>query len=451
MNYFHITSTKDNDTISEEDFMKYAPEVNISDDSVFIDKDQRISFKLLNAKGIEDIYTIYQDENKAENPLTPDNLSLIFYFLCSFKQKIQEQPLFLEILNKNLQNLASISTVYLLNFLWSLGLHCYEFQLKLSEKDKENLNAVLLSKLESFNAQQISSVAFSLFQIYSEPQDKGNLYKLLEKTCEILFNNESMITKVDVINFLMIFISTGYKHPGLLDKFAEIVMKIKDSLTEEEIEKIISLMSEIRHSNKKMYSELISKFTSFQDAKPELASNIIFSIANVIPDETNLLKSLLKIIHAKWTYLNITNYVNLWLSLSKFKVKENEFAKTLNILKTLPNESKVFKLADLEGYEIVNIIIAMSVLKINDKDFMILLIKEMKKKLDTLPLADLVNLARSFIAYVRIFEDFFLVIHSKCCDRFKEFSKNDVALLKKTFQRVKILIPDSPFIISTVS
>lgn len=115
MNYFHITSTKDNDTISEEDFMKYAPEVNISDDSVFIDKDQRISFKLLNAKEIEDIYTIYRDENKAENPLSPE-----------------------------------ISTVYLLNFLWSLGLHCYEFQLKLSEKDKENLNAVLISKLDSF-------------------------------------------------------------------------------------------------------------------------------------------------------------------------------------------------------------------------------------------------------------------------------------------------------------
>jgi len=126
-------------------------------------------------------------------------------------------------------------------------------------------------------------------------------------------------------------------------------------------------MSEIRHSNKKIYYELISKFTSFQDAKPELASNIIFSIANVIPDDTNLLKSLLKIIHAKWSYLNITDYVNFWLSLSKFKVKENEFAKTLNILKTIPNESKVFKLADLEGYEIVNIIIAMSVLKINDR------------------------------------------------------------------------------------
>ena len=80
---------------------------------------------------------------------------------------------------------------------------------------------------------------------------------------------------------------------------------------------------------------------------------------------------------------------------------------------------------------------------------MVLLIKELKKKLDSLQTQDLVNLARSFVIYVRIFEDFFLEIHSKCCDRYKELEKNDIALLRQTFQRVKLLIPDSPFVVST--
>ena len=449
---FNFSSIKEKDNTTsnlEQEFLKMAPEVNLSDDSVFTDRDQRISYKLLNAKLVEDVYAVFQAENKPEEPLTPDNYALIFYFLCSFKQKIQEQDLFLEILNKSLEKLSSISTVYLLNFLWSLGLYCYEFQLKLSEKDKKNLNEALLKKFESFNAQQTSSVAFALFQIYSEPQDRKNLNKLLEKTCEILMANELLITKIDIINFLVIFISSGYKHNLLLEKFGEISIKLKDSLTEEEIEKIVSLMSENKFSNKKFYYELISKFCSDKEAKPDLASNLIFSIANVIPDEVDLLKSLLKIIHAKWSFLNITNYVHIWLSLSKFKIKASDFGKTLNILKTMPAESKVFKLSDLEGYEIVNIMIAMSVLKLNEKEFMVLLIKELKKKLDSLQTQDLVNLARSFVIYVRIFEDFFLEIHSKCCDRYKELEKNDIALLRQTFQRVKLLIPDSPFVVST--
>ena len=446
---YNFSSEKKNDKSPEKDFEKFASEVTMEDDTIFEDREQKLSFKLLNAKAGEDIYEIYKIENQNEKPLTADNLALIFYFLCSFKEKI-ENDLFYEILNKVLQNLNEISTVYLLNFLWSLGVYRYEFQLKLNEKDKSNLNQILIAKLDSFNIQQISSVSFAMFQIYSEHQDRKNLYILLAKACEILVQNENQITKIDIINFLIIFVSTGYKNPALLDKFNEILLKSLDKLTEEEIEKIISLMSELKYSNKKLYIEMVNKFNSLENLKSDSAGNIIFSLSSVIPEEKALLRSLLKTIHNKWNYLNITNYVNIWLALSKFKINEKEFEKTLSILKMIPNESKVFKMSDLEGFEIINIMIAMSVIKINDKEYMAELIKQLKPKLDLLKKEDLVNLARCFVIYVRIFEDFFLLIHLKCCDHFKEFDKNEKTLLKKTFERVKHLFPESPFIEPTL-
>lgn len=445
-----FSSNNEKKTESFAEFEKVASDVTLDDESVFTDKEQRLSFKLLNAKLIEEIYDIYRAENTKENPLDVNNLSLVFYFLCSYKENIQDNEIFLEILNKILQKSSEISTVYLLNFLWSLGVYRYEFQLKLQESDKTKLNKILIAKMDNFNVQQISSVSFALFQIYCEPEDKQNLYKLLEKTSEILLQNENFITKIDIINFLMILVSSGFTKKTLLEKFSEILQKTADKLEEGEIEKVISLMSELKYDNKQLYIELVQKFNCLNDLKPDLASNIIFSLANVIPEEKFLLKDLLKTVHTQWNYLNITNYVNLWLALSKFKINENDHMKTLKILKMIPQESKIFKFSDLEGYEIINIMIAMSIIKINDKDFMNLLIKELQPKLENLPLVDLVNLARCFVIYVRLFEDFFLLIHSKCCDHFKEFTKIEISLLKKTFQRVKVLIPNSPFIDPTL-
>lgn len=432
-----------------EEFKKMASE-ELTEDKVFADKEQRISFKLLNAKSAYDIIDVYKAENSVQDPLNGDMLSLIFYFLCSFKEKIQEHEVFIEILNKTLQKLSEVSTVYLLNLLWSLGIYRYQFQLKLSESDKENINNVLSSKMELFNFQQISSVSFAVFQIYSDPKDKPQLEKLLSKASEILLQNENQITKIDIINYLIIFLSSGYRNEQLLKAFKEILMRISNQLNEEEIERIISLMSELKYDDKTLYTELVSKFLEIENGKADSASNIIFSLSNIYPEEKQLLKSLLKIVHMKWNYINITNYINLWLALSKFKIKEADFNKTLGILKMIPNESKIFQWSDLEGYEFVNIIIALSVLKINDKPFMEQIIKGLRPKLDGLSLADLVNLARCFIIYVRVFENFFVEIHSKCCDHLNEFTKSEKELLKLTFQRVKILLPNSPFVDNTL-
>lgn len=80
-------------------------------------------------------------------------------------------------------------------------------------------------------------------------------------------------------------------------------------------------------------------------------------------------------------------------------------------MKHLVLASEVFVIDDFEGYELVNICVAASSLKINDREFIENLIKTIQKKISKLEKEDLINLARSFILYIRLFEDFYLEIH----------------------------------------
>ena len=63
--------------------------------------------------------------------------------------------------------------------------------------------------------------------------------------------------------------------------------------------------------------------------------------------------------------------------------------------------NKIFKLEDLESKEIINIIVAMSAIKVNDRDFLAKLVKPLEKKVMDLNKIELFNLAKSFITYVR--------------------------------------------------
>ena len=72
-------------------------------------------------------------------------------------------------------------------------------------------------------------------------------------------------------------------------------------------------------------------------------------------------------------------------------------------MKNLVLASEVFVIDDFEGYELVNVCVAVSSLKINDREFIENLVKALQKNLKKLDKDDLLNLARSFIIYIRLF------------------------------------------------
>jgi hypothetical protein len=81
-------------------------------------------------------------------------------------------------------------------------------------------------------------------------------------------------------------------------------------------------------------------------------------------------------------------------------------------MKNVISVSKIFKITDLEGFEITNIIVAASSLRINDREFIEKLIGQLEKQLEKLDKDDLMNLARCFIVYVKQFEGFYVKIHN---------------------------------------
>ena len=81
-------------------------------------------------------------------------------------------------------------------------------------------------------------------------------------------------------------------------------------------------------------------------------------------------------------------------------------------MKNLVLASEIFVIDDFEGYELVNVCVAVSSLKINDREFIENLVKALQKNLKKLDKDDLLNLARSFIIYIRLFEDFYLEVHN---------------------------------------
>lgn len=99
--------------------------------------------------------------------------------------------------------------------------------------------------------------------------------------------------------------------------------------------------------------------------------------------------------------------MNLWISLAKLKIDVAVFDKTIYLLTRLPTISRVFKLKELEPSEVISIIVVMSSLKIKNKSFLEELTNHLSKDFSRLNKNDLINLARVFIVYVRLFEDFY--------------------------------------------
>ncbi len=93
--------------------------------------------------------------------------------------------------------------------------------------------------------------------------------------------------------------------------------------------------------------------------------------------------------------------MSLWLSLARLRFDTNETEKTVRLLKDVINKSKIFSIADLESFELVNILVACSAMKVNDKVFIKCIINALEPVINQLDNSDQINLARSFLIYVK--------------------------------------------------
>lgn len=82
---------------------------------------------------MEDILAYYEQEQK-QSPLTPNQLTLFFYFLASLNTNLSPHFHVQQILTKILQNAQQLGFDELISFVWSLGNYMGQFDLTIPEQ-----------------------------------------------------------------------------------------------------------------------------------------------------------------------------------------------------------------------------------------------------------------------------------------------------------------------------
>lgn len=279
-------------------FESVAEEIQIPDSEIFTDREQRLSFQLLTAKSAEAVLVLFTTENSPPNtPLTPTELALFFYFVTSFRENLIHQPSFSLLVSLLLPVLPVLPPIYLTNVLWALGLCKSEWGMELDKTTYQAIRKAVKEKEGEFGIQQLSGVAFAIGRIWEEGEEgRREVGEIVERMAERTIKNVSTLTKADIFNFLMLFLSLNISSASSATALKSYALALSNlSLNPEEVEKAISLFSELNYSEKPFYNQMVNKLFQFPEISLETAINSIFSLSKVMPEDINSLRGLLKV------------------------------------------------------------------------------------------------------------------------------------------------------------
>lgn len=420
-------------------------------EDIFKTELQAISIKLLRATTSTEVLGMYEHEIDQGAKLGAEELCLVLYFACYYKTNIVEDPRFLHLVENIFSKLDELSPLYLFTLIHSLGIYSFDFGLNLPVDFQQKLGQLILKNLDSFELNQISATSWSSAQIINAEENSEIKEKVVTGLANILLKNSVSLTGLDYANILSTFSQCGIQNQETLDSFVKSISSNIDKLENEDLNtvtRLVMALGEIQLKDNTVFEDIFTVVLrpQIQNLSVDDAATLIIIYADKLPQKQNFFRELIKNIHVNHSDITITGYLNVWLALAKYRIQAADLEKTLNILKQIPFTNRMWKFRDLEPFELVNIIVAMSTIKLNDKEFLKILTTGLKDRLTDLDNMDLVNLARAFLLYLKQDEDFYLKIHTECCDRFKHLSSQDKNYLKEAFTKAKAYLPASPFI-----
>ena len=459
---FYFSSNKNNESAfqnpqvfhSDKEFQEGAEKVDIHSEqaSFAFETDlQATSIKLLKATSSTEVLNIYEKELSQKPDWSGEELCLVLYFACYYKTNVIDDPRFSQLIESIFSKLENISALYLFTLIHSLGIYCFEFGLNLSPIDQQKLGNLVLKNLDNFELNQVSAISWSTAQIISSEENKELKEEVITKLGELLLRNSVSLTGLDYANILSTFSQCGVKNEETISKFVASVRKSLEKLENEDLNNVTRLVMALGELPIKDNSIFVDLFENI--IRPQIhnfsiddVSALILIYADKVPTKPNYFRELIKNVHVNYPDINITGYLNIWLAMAKYRVQATDLEKTIGILKRSLVSNKIWRLQDLESFELVNVLIAMSTIKVNDKELLQILSGELESRLADLDNTDLVNLARAYTLYVKQDEDFYLRIHNECVDREKHLGSQDKKILKDTFTKAKKFLPSSPFV-----
>jgi len=412
---------------------------------------QNYSIKLLQATNSAEALEVYETAIKENPNLTGEELCMTLYFTCYYKDNVVGDERFHDLIDKVFQRIDSATSLYLFALIHSLGIYCFDFGLKLTTQQQQKLGGIILKNLEEFELNQISATSWAVSQIVSDFENKDLKEKVISELGNILLINASSLTGLDYANMLSTFSQSGITKSETIDKFVDSINKNLVKLENEDLVTITRLIMALGEVHLQDRGVLIGLFEDI--VRPQIhnftvddMTALILVYAEKFPEQQTYFKEMIKNVHVNFRDMTITSYMNVWLALAKLRIQASDIEKTLGVLRQVPWSNNLWKPKDLEGFEFVNIFVAMSTIKMNDKQFLQNIVVDLQPKLKDLDNMDLVNLARAFTLYVKQSEDFYLKIHQECCDRERHLSSQDRQLLKECFTKARQFLPSSPFV-----
>ncbi|KRX06481.1 hypothetical protein PPERSA_05094 [Pseudocohnilembus persalinus] len=420
-------------------------------------KESQISFELLNANGLEEIVDLYEQYD-LEGDITADLSCMFLHFICSLKVDVTEVPVTKNMLSKILKNLDNIDPDNLRVFLWAVGSYNqhfsmnsqYNISIELPESSKQKISEILTQKYKQFQYGQVVPLSYACVNIFNSQQDQILLQTIIQKFSYYLSQNVEFLEIQEIIQFISIFQMALVKDKAIIEPFINKLHKGMAQLEPEDLTKIIQILEFCNNQDKMLVADFFNEtLNRSEEFSLEDTCQVIYTVPTLFKAESEVLDQilgqLLKKVMSDYKQLDSFQYVNLWLTIAKLKIDKEKYERLLKVLKRAPEINKNLEVKKFEYGEIVQVIIACSALQINDKEFINLLIKDIK--VEFMQKEDLFNLALSFIIYVKQYTTFYTEVHKHCCLKYEMFSDIEKKLLTKTFTRVKSLLPqNSPFI-----
>lgn len=162
------------------------------------------------------------------------------------------------------------------------------------------------------------------------------------------------------------------------------------------------------------------------DSAESLSPSELVEILNIIaakyPEKLTEIKKIMFLVIDSMSKIPVENFIDLWLLTSIISKRNPAFVKEpiIAALKQAGLRNPELSFKGLPVSDLSKIMIALSSMKVNDKDLILFLINLIGQNLSHLKIQELVHLFRAFYVYSNMFEKFFVILHDSIVQRMNE-------------------------------
>jgi hypothetical protein len=194
----------------------------------------------------------------------------------------------------------------------------------------------------------------------------------------------------------------------------------------------------------------INVSVDYRNAFDEINSDVLvelgYLVLDYVPENLDFMKQLFFSVLSRHASLTTSEFIDLWLITSKLSKSNKDFVKDPIVaeLRRLGIQKPHISFRTLTSEQLVQLLVALSSMKVNDTHLVALVTEMLVPHLDSLPIEDLVTLFRSYFVYSRLFEKYFVRIHDEIVAKIAQLTPELVRQIRDPIELKGELFRGSP-------